>query len=407
MPESLTLTHNLNPHFEELSQINSTKELQRSSLYQQLLPEINAVLKGYEVGHFAAPEKATQAKPFYRAVTWNIERGMEFEGILHTLQNHPVLKEADIFLLPEADMGMVRSGNRNVARELAQALKLNYYFVPTYINLCKGNGTELHFEGENTLGIHGNAILSRYPLKDFHIIPLHNNKDKMRGNEKRIGNQQALACTVLLPQGEVRAICAHLDAHSSKRHRRDQMRTILNYLDKLERIPSLFGGDLNTTTYNSSKAFWAIYGFWVRVAMGVRYVIAKHYPYPDRLFERGLFKSFEKFGFDYKNWNAPGECTLHYSIEDLKKIKNLKDIIPNWCFKFIDWALAKNDGKCSFKIDWFALKDLQKAQVNLQSPEKFLKENSRVPLEPCVVRDLTYQGRECSDHDAIVVDFSI
>ncbi len=387
MQQSSSLAHNLNPHFPELAKLKNSKELQKSKLFDQLKPEIQRILKGYEVGFFA-PEAA--AKDSYRALCWNIERGIEFEGIHHTLQNHPELKQADILMIPETDVGMARSANRNVAHDLAKALGLNYYFVPTYINLSKGNGTETHFDGDNTLGLHGNAILSRYPLEDFHQIPLHNNKDKMKGNEKRLGNQQALACTVLLPQGKVRVICAHLDAHSSKRHRRDQMLTILNYVSKLPALPSLFGGDLNTTTYNSSKAFWAIFGFWVRVAMGVRYVIANHYPYPDKMFEKGLFKSFETYGFDYKNWNEPGACTLHYSVEDLKKIKNLKDIIPNWCFKFIDWALSKNNGRCSFKIDWFAAKGLKLAQ-----------------LPPRVIPNLKHNGRECSDHDAVIVDFKL
>jgi hypothetical protein len=281
-------------------------------------------------------------------------------------------------------------------------LGLNYFFVPTYINLSKGNGTEVHFEGDNTNAIHGNAILSRYPLKDFHIIPLHNAKDKMKGKEKRLGYQQALACTVEFPQGDIRVICAHLDAHSSKRHRRDQMQTIMQYVSKLSPLPSLFGGDLNTTTYNSKNAFWAIFGFWVRVAMGVRYVIAKQYPYPDRLFERALFKTFEKYGFDYKTWNEAGACTLHYHVEDLKRIKNLRDLVPNWCFKFIDWACAKNKGWCSFKLDWFAAKNLK-----LAAGEKSFVESQLSPLPPKVIGGLKYQGKECSDHDAIVVDFQV
>jgi len=393
------LEHNLNPFFDDLARFDSSKGLKKSEIYLKLYPEIEKILSGHEAGIFAPPE---EEKPFYRAVCWNIERGIEFEGIVHTLKTHPLLKEADLFFLPETDLGMARSANRNVAKEIARELRLNYYFVPTYINLCKGNGTELHFDGENTLGIHGNAILSRYPLKDFHKIPLHNNKDKMKGREKRIGHQQALCCTVVFPQAETRLICAHLDAHSSKRHRRDQMEKILKDVRQLPPLPSLFGGDLNTTTYNSSSAFWAIFGFWVRVAMGVRYVIAEHYPYPNRFFERGLFHHLERHGFDYKNWNQPGGCTLHYDVEHIKRIKNLKDLIPDWCFKFIDWALAKNKGRCSFKIDWFAAKGL-----DVLTSQHSLVGTDRQPLSPQVVGPLKYQDRECSDHDAILVDFKI
>lgn len=390
-----SLQHNLNPHFPALSQVKNSKELKSLKLYQDLYEEIQTVLRGYETGFFAPQD--LPAKAFYRVVNWNLERGIEFEGILHSLKNHPILKEGDVFILPETDLGMIRSGNRNVARELAEALGLNYYFVPTYINLCKGNGAENHFEGDNTLAIHGNAILSRYPMKDFHPIPLHNNKDKMKGGEKRLGHQQALCCTVLFPQKEVRIIGAHLDAHSTKKHRCEQMRMIMDYTSKLPHLPSIFGGDLNTMTYDSNNAFWAIYGFWVRVAMGVRYVIANHYPHPDRLFEKKLFKTLEKHGYNYKDWNEPGACTLHYSVEDLKKIKNLRDIIPEWCFKFIDWALSKNNGRCSFKIDWFAGKEIQ-----LVDSQAFAG-----AIAPQVVDGLSYQGQACSDHDAIVADFSL
>ena len=101
-----------------------------------------------------------------------------------------------------------------------------------------------------------------------------------------------------------------------------------------------------------------------------------------------IIKSLEKAGFDYKNFNELGVCTLHYHVADLKKIKNMRDWIPEWCFKFIEWALRKNQGKCSFKLDWFAAKNLQV-----------------VPNSPKVIREIKYQGKEVSDHDPIVVDF--
>src|SRR4030095_791396 len=103
------LAHNLHPFFEKMARFQSTKDLKRSELYQKLGSEIEGVLNGFEADQFAPP---LPEKPFYGAVCWNIERGIEFEGILHTLENHPKLKEADVFLLPETDMGMIRSRHR-------------------------------------------------------------------------------------------------------------------------------------------------------------------------------------------------------------------------------------------------------------------------------------------------------
>ena len=82
------LTHNLSPFFPELSQHDSSKELKDSPLYQQLLPEIQKIFSGYEIGEFASP---LGQKNSYRAVTWNLERGICFEGIVETLKNNPNL----------------------------------------------------------------------------------------------------------------------------------------------------------------------------------------------------------------------------------------------------------------------------------------------------------------------------
>lgn len=383
------LLHHLTPHFSSLAQRSSMRDLEKDPLYRKLLPEIQRVLSTCEAGEFASPTSA-KIKTKFRALNWNLERGICLDGILEVLKTHPELKNIDIFLAPETDLGMARSANRNVAREIAKHLGFNYVFAPCYLNLEKGSGMEAEVEEENHLGLHGNAIFSRYPMKDFHLISLKNNKDKMRGKEKRLGNQQVAVVTVCLPGQDLRVVCAHLDAHSSKRHRRDQMRTILDGLRALPELPTLLGGDFNTMTYNSRHAVFAIYGFWVRVAMGVRRMIKYHYPYPDRLFERALFKSLEREGFDYKSFNELGVCTLHYHVEDLRKIKNLKDWIPNWCFQFIEWALRENQGRCSFKLDWLAGKGIQ-----------------AVPGTAKVVGGVKYQGGEVSDHDPIVAEFKL
>lgn len=397
----VVLKHQLIPHFAELSKCNSLEELHNHPLYKQLKPEIEKVTNGIEyrnVNNLSLP-----TKPFYRAVAWNIERGMCHDEILEELKSHPMLKPADLLLLTETDSGMARSKNLNIARELALALGMNYYFVPAYINLCKGNGMEVDFAGDagdNDLALHGNAILSRYPIKDLQRIPLKNAKDKMSGKEKRIGNQQALAATIAFPQGDLRTVCIHLDALSTQKQREQQMISILERLEVNKQMPVLLGGDWNTSTYNSSHAFYAICGFWYRVFMGVGNVIANHYPYPDRYFERGLFESLKKAGFEYEKSNELGAGTNHYSSDDMKKYKILRDWVPHWCFAFIEWALRPHGGRCSLKLDWFASRNL-----NLVKSNDKLEYNGLTATGPKVVNGLKRDGKELSDHDPIVVDF--
>lgn len=396
--EEFLLTHNLRQHFPALANHNSLVELHASPLFQRLRPEIEAVLHNAE--YRRALNTSLPAKPYYRAVCWNLERGICFDAILDTLKHEPTLNQADLLLLTETDLGMARSLNRNVARELAEALGMNYYFVPAYINLCKGSGIESDFEGENELSLHGNAILSRYPIDDFQRIPLKNAKDKMRGKEKRIGNQQALAATVHYPQGSVRVVCVHLDALSSQKQRMRQMASLLETLKVPEGMPVLLGGDWNTSTYNSRKAFYAICGFWYRVMMGVGNVIANHYPYPDRYFEKELFQHLKDQGYDYEHCNELGAGTVHYCVDDFKKYKNLSDWVPQWCFAFIEWALKPHGGRCQLKLDWFATRNLK--VISKEQSRQFTGATG-----PKVISGLNDSGRELSDHDPIVLDFNL
>ncbi len=381
---SHTLSHDLTNHFPEFARFNSTPDLESSSLFQQLKPQIMKVLEGFEHESFA-PTAAP--KQNYKAVAWNIERGRHYKGVRSILGEHPEIADADIFLLTECDLGMARSENRHVARQLAEELNLNYFFAPSYINLSKGCGHEVEYDGENTLGIHGNAIFSRYPLSNFRTADLPNGKDKMKGNEKRIGQQKALVADVELGNQTVTVACAHLDAHSSQNRRAEQLSCVIDLIEKSgEPHPIILGGDWNTSTYNSSRAIHAIIGFWVRVCSGIDNMIVNHYPHPDRFWEKKLFEMLEERGFDYKNANKYGAGTLIYDIKDPEQEKNLKEWVPPWCFRFIEWALRNHNGRLEFKLDWLAGRKLE-------------------TFNPKVIENVVVDGKRSSDHAAITTEF--
>ena len=391
------LSHDLAPHFPALARFDSTRELRASALYARLRPEIERVLDSVACENFAdegarAARAGSSPRPI-RVTAWNIERGKRLGGITRALSTHPDIGASDVLLLTELDYGMARTGNRFVARELARSLKLNYAFAPCYVALNKGSGFEARAEGENTLALHGNAVLSRWPLTNAHSLALPNGKDKMRGKEKRLGSQRAVVAEVLHPAGALRVVSLHLDAHSSQAHRRRQMAIVLTHLASLTpRLPTLVGGDWNTMTYNASRATYAIAGFFRRVLMGVRRVMRVHYLHPYRWFERGLFRDIERRGYRWRELNAPGAGTLHYHADDLAAHANLGEWVPQWCFWFINWALAKNEGRCSLKLDWFAGRGVHALG---DSP-------------PRVVGDLRDDdGGPLSDHDPIVLDFTL
>lgn len=397
LAEENQLQHDLHPHFPLLGQFHSTKSLERSALYQELRPRILKVLNGYEM---ASPLPAPEPEPYYRVLAWNIERGICFDEIVHFLKNHPLMATADLLLLTETDLGMARSGNRNIAQELARILKMNYLFVPSYLNLSKGCGIEQEMDGDNTLGIHGNAILSRYPLHQPRIVPLPKTHDKMKGREKRLGNQRAVLATVEFPGHPLRTACVHLDMRSTQNDRKRQMEGVLRAFQSEGQSPVLIGGDWNTSTYDSHSSRSAIIGFWVRVMIGVTRSIRSHYLHPYSFFEKKLFRMLEREGFDYKECNELGVGTVHYRAEDMKANKNLNEWVPDWCFQFIRWALRKTNGECPFKLDWFAQKGLK-----ILSAGKVTSPRKGPSINPQVIGDLVHNGQAASDHDAIVVDF--
>ncbi len=366
----------LAPHLPAFARCGSTRALRRLASYRDLAECVRTVLTTLDRGDFrSAP---AQAKPAYRVVAWNIERGTQLDGQIHALRTDPYLKDADVILLIEADIGMARSGNVHVARTLARELGFSYAFAPCYLSLVKGSGVEYDLPGENHLGLHGNAVLSRYPLRRVHAVPLENGIDLMKGREKRLGSQAAVIAEIEFPNGALTVVAVHLDAHSTQRHRRGQMRRIL---DALPPGPVVLGGDWNTSTYDSSHALYAIVGFWRRVLMGVDYTVRNHYLHPERWFERSLFRLLEARGFDYRACNRLGDRTTYYDIHDLRASGSLGEWVPGWCFPFIRWSLREHEGKCPFKLDWFAMRGLR-------------------ATNPMVM----HQYRELSDHDPIGVD---
>ena len=403
------LDHDLNQYFPELLKFESTLEMEASELYAKIRPEVESVLNAVVVseppvvaGGLTQPSDSEAGSGNHlqppaiaggsdiKALAWNLERGIRFAGILDALKNHEQLKDKDVLLVTELDHGMARSGNRFVAQDIARELNLNYAFAPVYIPLQKGSGGESDMEGENTKSIHGLAMFSRYPMTNVHAVPLPNGKDKMWGKEKRLGYLRALVADIVHPSGEFRAVTIHLDAHSSRKHRHLQMKIVLDHLETLPNLPTIIGGDWNTTTFNIQSSTRAILGYFRRVAMGIRHVAKNHFPHPDRYFERAMFAEIESRGYEYRSFNQDGVGTLHYDMDSVQTNANLRDWVPGWCFPLLFWAAKQVGGKVSGRLDWFAGKRIEIA----------------AGTQPQTIGNLIdTEGLPLSDHDAIAVDF--
>jgi endonuclease/exonuclease/phosphatase family metal-dependent hydrolase len=375
----------LMPRFAELKRFHSTREMEASALYRELSGDIQTALDAIDRGDFRQSE--ARSRPWYRVVAWNIERGTHLSRQIEAFRTQEYLRTADIVLLTESDVGMARSGNVDVVQEMARELGFAYAFAPCYLNLEKGSGLERESEGENRLGLHGNAILSRYPIREVHTVRLPNGVDKMAGLEKRLGSQRVIVAVIDLPGGPVTAVCAHLDVQASQRHRAAQMRLILNAVESQPRV--ILGGDWNTNTYNGSRAMYVILGFARRVLMGVDNVISNHFLHPERYFEKSLFRLLEARGYDFRRANRLGEHTVSYDVGNPRHHLSLRDWVPGWCFAFIRWALRNHEGRCPMKLDWFAARGVGTAN-------------------PAVLHEIRDPGlTPLSDHDAIGIDIQV
>lgn len=349
-----------------------------------LLPQVIAV---YEPSQVRAPDLS---KPF-RAVAWNIDRGKKTDEVVRCLQTHPQLREADFILLTETDWGMARSGNRNVTADIAAALNMHAWFAPAYLNLTAGHGAERVMGGQNDYGLHGNSLLSRYPLSNLRVVKLKNATDKFRSKEVRLGQQTALVADLVAGDRCVTLGCVHLDAYSSQRQRALQLREILRALPS--QGPVIIGGDFNTSTYNVRHTVFTALGLiYKTLFFGPNRIMRNHYLHPYKRFDRPVFRELERCGMDYRRCNELGVGTFDIVLGDEAMRAMASDKFPRFVQHYVEWAVGLNGGGCSTRLDWFAAKNI-------------------TPIESRVIRlsEATQNAIEyrISDHHPIMVEFQI
>lgn len=269
--------------------------------------------------------------PFLRVVQWNIERGLEFDalrlafsnadkfvGLLEDKGIQPdanklarireeisILKASDLIILNEVDWGLNRTRFRNVAKELAEALGMNYAWGLEFVEVDPLTmGIDQHLviqEVEETYrdqakekqeildyihdimrpnpkrykGLHGTAILSRYPLSNVRLVPFrfqghdwYDGEKRGRGplaqgqamasmevfkeqfvRQVRRGGRMMLIADVtdpMIPSGAATVVATHLEDQTPPRNRRKQMEELLRQVRGIHH-PIIVAGDMNTS----------------------------------------------------------------------------------------------------------------------------------------------------------------
>lgn len=203
-------------------------------------------------GGFVGVQRHSLAQDRIRVVTWNIERGLQFPGILNFLRT----ADADLILLQEADLNARRTQHRHIARELARSLGLNYVFGREFVELGGGSGT--------TPALHGLATLSPWPLSHERILRFRRQSGFWRPRwyipeyelfQRRLGGRITLVSEALVHNRRIITYNLHLESKGEDTLRNEQLRELLEdcrgYSDQ---CPVIIGGDFNLAATDEEAA---------------------------------------------------------------------------------------------------------------------------------------------------------
>ncbi len=170
------------------------------------------------------------------------------------LSGDAAMPPADVIALQEADRGTVRAGKRHVARELAEALGMNYVraHVPTPEDVePKDRKWWLDFEERMLVGEAGDtgvALLSRLPLADAARIELPWDVCPWRP-------RLAVAASVPFGGRRLHVFNSHIDTHAAIAGQLKQHRTVLALADRLDESDAVvLLGDFNTLDDEARRA---------------------------------------------------------------------------------------------------------------------------------------------------------
>lgn len=179
-----------------------------------------------------------------KVVTWNVARGAEFDRILTTLQGF----DADVILLQEVDMFCRRSGWRDVARDLAGALGMNWQ--------CAGEFQEIGESRRGVPALTGQAVLSKYPIEDAAVIPFAA-QARLRWRLNPVQPRRGGRIALRVRTAGVLLYDAHFESGTDERLRRKQLDEVLADRARTARdeTPVIVAGDFNNVPAIRSSMF--------------------------------------------------------------------------------------------------------------------------------------------------------
>lgn len=184
-----------------------------------------------------------------RLASWNIDHGSRLETISSELKSNP----ADLYLLQEVDRNAARSGQRDVARELADRLGMHVAYAAEFEELSQERGHKAFI---------GQATLTRLPILKSRVLKFQRQSNFWRPHEwipsslplmqRRLGGRVALVTELEFAGRRLVVYNAHLESRSAGPIQVAQLDEMLADLKQYPAsTPAILGGDLNTKYFPS------------------------------------------------------------------------------------------------------------------------------------------------------------
>ncbi|HKX30344.1 MAG TPA: endonuclease/exonuclease/phosphatase family protein [Blastocatellia bacterium] len=376
----------------ELRGFKTLGELQESAAYRRHREYLADLLEQPRL--FPVPEARPRIRDFVRLAHWNIEKGRYLDEIIEVFRRHPILREADLISLNEADVGMNRSGQRFIARELGAALGMHCLFAPAYLEFSKGYGEDLKIPGENTIALQGNAILSRYELRNPRILKLPVCFDHFAHQEQRIGARQAVAAEISVGGGTLAFASTHLEVRNKPGCRARQIQALVEALHGQE--AAVIAGDFNTNA-TPRGGWWRTLRAALRLSFADKDRLTHLFANPQ--LQEPLFDVLRRHGFTEQGFNCPATTCIvpMRGFED-------RSALPRFLADAFESRMARFDYHLDFRLDWIVGRRVRP----LGQDEIVDSVSGQASRRPQSIPGLKNgQGGQISDHDPIAADLML
>lgn len=417
----------------------------------------------------------TKICKYIRVASWNINRSFNVDNIKSLFinpdlfisrlktQDHKkikkikeqaeILKHSDIIILSEVDAGMPRSSYKRVIEELGKAIGYNYAYGVEFLEVDPvqlgledykwSEKRELLRMGvtENSevnrvkyKGLHGNAILSRFPLKNVRIIRLPQaydwyNSEKNEptkqeiirryaleklfkegvNREIRIGGRIALLADIDIPEFNTKITIAstHIENKTFPKCRIKQVKCILKNIKNITN-PVILAGDFNTSGYDASpiksRSFLSAMFVMIKSIFQIPNILrrysdptVKNIPIIFPNSEEELFKTIKetKFSdgksFDFRG-NKESSSNRKKGVLSDSNERRLKGFKPTF-------SSERSFGIAKYKLDWIFVKS------GIDNPFDKKGTYKLAPMYGRTLYELNYAQKDIlSDHAPVTLD---